>query len=161
MATPTWPGPGHVQKNKAHKVPYSTNDHPRKSKRSGAFGGYNLKCRVPSPDDQVFSSTASVLEGFNQKDFHYKADPIRIHAYSTTPTIFYDYESAPAVHVLRRTKTWIKVHLKIVCDLDERWDTGTVFVKDRFSWVPLLSWLELLPNSVKKDIDKAALELQR
>lgn len=46
-------------------------------------------------------------------------------------------------------------------DLNERWDTGTVFVKDRFSWVPLLSWLELLPNSVKKDIDKAALELQR
>lgn len=105
MVTPTWPGPGPLQKNKAHKVPYSTNDHPLKSRRSGNFGGYNLKCRVPSAEDLVFSSTASVLEAFNQKDFHHKADRIRIHAYSTTPTIFYDYESAPAVHMLRRTKT--------------------------------------------------------
>lgn len=130
MSTPTWPGPGPLQKDKAHKVPYSTKDHPHKSKRSGAFGGYNLKCRVPSPDDLVFSVTASVLEGFDQKAFHHQADPIRIHAISTTPTVFYDYESTPVVHVLSRTKMWIMVHLKVVCDIHRGWDAGTVFVKD-------------------------------
>ena len=119
-----------------------------------------LKVQKPNPMDYVFSAAISILEEYNNQDFHHQADPLSIEALSIAPTLFYGCDTTPAVHLLPHSRTFIKVQLKLAVDLDYGWEAGTVMVKDGDGWITLRSWLKTLPAARMRNIWTASLREQ-
>lgn len=134
-------------------------DHPIREKDRHSFGA-PLKIQKAHPFDLVYSAALPILQEYNEQNFHHAADPLLIEALSISPTLFYGYDTTSAVHLLVRSGTFIKVQLKLVCDLDAGWEAGTVVVRDDERWISLREWLRTLPQSSMRNIDKAALEVQ-
>lgn len=129
--------------------------------RHGRHAFYTpLRFQIPHPADLIFPATIPILEHYNSQSLHHDADPLLIEALSIAPTLFYGCDTTPAVHCLVRFDLFIKVQLKLVCDLDMVWSAGTVMVRDGARWRPLKDWLQTFPSPTIKGYGKAALEQQ-
>ena len=138
-----------------------------------AFGA-QLKIQLPHPDDLIIPATARVLEAYNKQSYHRVADPLLVEALSAAPSRCYQYGTAPAVHLLVRAETFIKVQLKLkFCDacptraggrpivLSAAAAAATVLIRNGEIWLPLIDWLPTLPAQRMRNLYSAALELQR
>ncbi|KAK3644028.1 hypothetical protein LTR56_009880 [Elasticomyces elasticus] len=125
--------------------------------------GRPLKFQKPHPLDLIYSAVLPILDDYNQQCLHYLADPLQISALSAAPTLLYACDTAPVVHLLGRVNTFIKVQLKLVCDLDAGWSAGTVMVRMGERWMPLRAWLSSPAFPEQRawpGLYKAAIELQ-
>jgi hypothetical protein len=102
------------------------------------------KFQIPSFYDWVFWAAVPVLETYNQQSLHHQADPLLIEALSIALTLVYGCDTSSAVHCLVRHKLFIKLQMKLVCDLDRGWGAGTVMVRDNDRWIPLANFLKTL-----------------
>ncbi|KAK5120833.1 hypothetical protein LTR85_005900 [Meristemomyces frigidus] len=64
------------------------------------------------------------------------------------------------VHCFVRFDLFIKVQLKLVCDLDAGRSAGAVMIRDGERWRPLNEWLHTLPPPTMKEYGKVAIEEQ-
>ncbi|TKA78131.1 hypothetical protein B0A55_02713 [Friedmanniomyces simplex] len=131
-----------------------------------------LKFQRPHPYDLIFSHAHSILKKYNDQlaeattdpiqSFAYKSDPLRIEALSISPTMFYSggCDSTAAVHCLVRHDLFIKVQLKLVCDLETGWSSATVMVRDDDRWISLSKFLSTLETSSLSTVGRCGYKLQ-
>ncbi|KAK3679912.1 hypothetical protein LTR78_000289 [Recurvomyces mirabilis] len=119
-----------------------------------------LKIQRTHPQDLIFAFALPILEAYNNQDFFYEANPLLFEALSISPTLFYDIKSTSAVHLLVRSGLFIKVQLKLFCDLDLGWAAATVKVKDGDRWLRLGDFLRTLPEVKGQNWAQAALDEQ-
>ncbi|KAK4541078.1 hypothetical protein LTR36_008303 [Oleoguttula mirabilis] len=112
------------------------------------------------PADLIFSATVPIVEKYILLSFRHESDPLLIEALSSSPTLCYACDTTPAVHCLVRFHLFVKVQLKLVCDLDACRSAGTVMLRDGERWRSLKDWLRTLPAPTLKGYGKAALEAQ-
>ncbi|KAK3658702.1 hypothetical protein LTR56_001573 [Elasticomyces elasticus] len=106
---------------------------------------YPLKIQTPHPYDLVYIYAKAADDEHNARliaaathplhVFTLKHDRLTLEALSISPTMFYEggCDSTPAVHVLVRHELFVKVQLKLVCDIefgdDDRWIRFAEFLK--------------------------------
>ncbi|KAK0264906.1 hypothetical protein LTS09_001314 [Friedmanniomyces endolithicus] len=123
--------------------------------------GRPLEIQIPHPKNIIFHVASQVLTEFNKTDLHRRLDPLAIEALTTAPTICHAYETEPAVFLLGRAQTFIKLQLKLVRVSEAPGAVATVLVRVGSRKYSLRAWLETLPKHRMPNIDKLALELQR
>ncbi|KAK0265550.1 hypothetical protein B0A54_02396 [Friedmanniomyces endolithicus] len=125
-----------------------------------AFGG-KLGVRIPHPKNIIFTATSKLLAEFNTTDPHRRLDPLAVEALTDLPTICHVRETEPAVFLLGRAQTFVKLQLKLVRGSDAPGSAVTVMVRVGSQRCSLRAWLETLPKHRMPNIEKLALELQR
>ncbi|KAH9809294.1 thioesterase [Teratosphaeria destructans] len=143
---------------RAHRERFVQNPITR-SKRSEFYRA--LKFQVPNPQDAVYWQTKLILEQYNKKSPRHESDPLQIEALNVAPTLCVEpYETVPVVHCLVRNELFIKLQLKMVCDVEHGWATSTVMVRDDDRWITLEQLLQGLPDPTMPACTKVFHEAQ-
>ncbi|KAK0346886.1 hypothetical protein LTR91_021362 [Friedmanniomyces endolithicus] len=124
-----------------------------------AFGG-PLLVRIPHPNKITFTAMNELLTEFNKADLHRRLDPLAVEALTDTPTICYARETEPAVFLLGRAQTFIKLQVKLVRESDVPGGPVVAMVRDGTRRYSLRTWLETLQKHRMPNIDRLALQLQ-
>ncbi|KAF2764043.1 hypothetical protein EJ03DRAFT_42315 [Teratosphaeria nubilosa] len=106
-----------------------------------------LRFQLPNPQDAVYWQTKPILKAYNKKSPRHESDPLQIEALNIAPTLSVEpYETVPVVHCLVRHELFIKLQLKMVCDIECGWSKSSVMVRDDDRWITLEKLLHGLPD---------------
>ncbi|KAK5116234.1 hypothetical protein LTR62_008561 [Meristemomyces frigidus] len=119
-----------------------------------------LKIQKPHPHDVVYAAAVPILQMYNSQDLFRKVDPLLIEALSVSPTLFYGIDTTSAVHLLVRAETFIKIQLKLNCDLDSVWTGTKLVVKSGDRWILFEQFLQGLPKPKLGNLTQRALNEQ-
>ncbi|KAK5705974.1 hypothetical protein LTR17_021185 [Elasticomyces elasticus] len=133
---------------------------------------YPLKIQTPHPYDLVYIYAKAAVDEHNNQliaaathplhAFTLKHDRLTLEALSISPTMFYEggCDSTPAVHVLVRHELFVKVQLKLVCDIKFGWSSVTVMVRDDDRWIRFAEFLKTLKGSTMSTVGWSGYHLQ-
>ncbi|KAK4953999.1 hypothetical protein LTR10_008603 [Elasticomyces elasticus] len=133
---------------------------------------YPLKIQTPHPYDLVYIYAKAAVNEHNDRliaavthplhAFTLKHDPLTLEALSISPTMFYEggCDSTPAVHVLVRHELFVKIQLKLVCDIEFGWSSITVMVRDDDRWIRFAEFIKTLKGSTMSTVGWSGYHLQ-
>jgi hypothetical protein len=119
-----------------------------------------LKFQIPNTADLALWYIVPILEQYNEQTLQRQADPLCIEALNVAPTLFHACDTVPVVHCLVRHNFFVKLQLKLVCELDWGWGAARVVVRDDDRWIRFEDFLRKQSEPTMKSYKKAALEVQ-